>query len=92
MLQIAAAWLSFKLIRITGHRTAWILISAALALMAVRRAITFVRLAVDGFPDTRDPQAELVALLISGLMVGGVAMIAPDRLPARISTTLAEMT
>lgn len=37
--QASAAIISFRLISITGRRTAWLSISAALALMAVRRVI-----------------------------------------------------
>jgi PAS domain S-box-containing protein len=75
VLQAAAAVLALRLIRITGRGTAWLLIAAALALMAVRRGISFAQVLAG--TRTADPAAELVALGISALMVAGIAWIAP---------------
>ena len=43
-LQFTAAGLALRLILVTGHKRAWSLIAAAMALMAVRRCITFYRI------------------------------------------------
>jgi two-component system NtrC family sensor kinase len=75
-LQFAAAFLALRLIRVTGRRLAWSLISAALIFMAVRRLISFSR-ALTGELSKLDPAAELIALGISILMVAGIAGIAP---------------
>lgn len=77
-LQVAAALLALRLIRVTGRRGAWMLIAAAVSLMAGRRVLTLSRLlsSRDG-PAHADLQAELVALAISGLMLGGIAAIGP---------------
>ncbi|GBE18897.1 alginate biosynthesis sensor protein KinB [archaeon BMS3Abin16] len=75
LLQFTAAFLALKLIRVTGRRAAWILIAAAILLMAVRRSITLYRLASGHVLLQPDPTAELVALVISVLMVAGIAKI-----------------
>lgn len=76
ILQIAAAALALRLIRITGRYRAWIMMSAAVLLMAVRRMITLLHLI--GSPEFRpDMQAELVALGISVLMVSSLLLIGP---------------
>lgn len=77
VLQFVAAFLALRLIRDTGWRVAWCAIALAVALMGVRRAITFSRLVFDEGSRTPDLSAELVALAISVLMVVGVATIAP---------------
>ena len=76
-LQFAAAFMSFRLIRLTGRRVAWSLITAALILMAGRRLISFSRILAGDSSILLDPTAELVALAISILMVVGIAGIAP---------------
>ena len=77
LLQFSAAILALRLIRVTGRRTAWALIAAAVFLMAVRRFITLFRLLSGDLTQPPDLTAELVALVISVLMVAGVARIAP---------------
>ena len=77
LLQFAAAVLALRLIRITGVRWAWSLIAAGIALMAVRRCITLTRILSEQAPLTPDLRAELVALLISILMLAGLAAIGP---------------
>ena len=83
LLQIAAAVLALRLIRVTGRRVAWGLVALAISLMAVRRAVTLFQL-VAGDPSTppADLTAELVALATSVLMAAGIAMIAPFFLSA----------
>jgi PAS domain S-box-containing protein len=73
LLQFIAAALAIRLIRTTGKRLAWTLIAAAILLMAVRRFVTLYH-ALAGDPlSSPEPKAELVALVISILMVVGVA-------------------
>lgn len=76
LLQVTAALLALRLIRVTQAKSAWMLIAAALSLMALRRSITLFQMV---FPEaaTADLNVELVALIISILMVVGVAWIAP---------------
>jgi hypothetical protein len=44
LLQFSAAALALNLMRLTGRRLAWILLSAAILLMAGRRCITFMEI------------------------------------------------
>ncbi|MCK4340867.1 MAG: PAS domain S-box protein [Phycisphaerae bacterium] len=77
LLQFAAAVLALRLIRITGRRAAWALIAAAILLMAIRRSITLYHVVVEGSPHPADLATELVALVISILMVSGIVWIGP---------------
>ena len=77
LLQFIAAALALRLIRITGGRWAWSLIAVAVALMAVRRSITLTRIFTDGGSMQPDLWAELVALIISILMVAGLTVVGP---------------
>ena len=75
VLQFAAAGLALSLIRRTGYRLAWGAVATALALMGLRRAITFWKVISDQDSRILDPTAESVALVISGLMLAGVILI-----------------
>jgi len=75
-LQLAAAVVALRLIRLTGRTTAWVLIATAVSLMALRRIITLTHV-IGGATFRPDFPAELVALLISTLMVVGLAVIGP---------------
>ena len=77
VLQFTAAVLAWRLISVTGRRGAWILIALALAFMGVRRCITFYRVMSGDLTLPADLSAELVALLISALLVAGVGLIGP---------------
>jgi PAS domain S-box-containing protein len=77
LIQFVAAFLALRLIRVTGRRVAWRLIAAALFFMAVRRCITLFQAEFLGVPYTTSISAELVALIISILMLTGVIWIAP---------------
>jgi PAS domain S-box-containing protein len=77
LLQLGAALLALRLIAVTGRRRAWVLIATAISLMAIRRSITLVRLLSGDVTKPPDLTAELVALVISVLMVAGIARIAP---------------
>ncbi|MEW5800485.1 MAG: PAS domain S-box protein [bacterium] len=77
LLQLAALFLAFRLIRITKRRASWILIVSALFLMEIRRFIPLLQIVTKNPASTPDPFAELVALATSVLMVAGIALIAP---------------
>jgi PAS domain S-box-containing protein len=77
LLQFTAAFLALRLIWITGRRAAWVLIASALLLMAVRRCITLSQTGFAAVPEATSMSAELVALVISILMLSGVILIAP---------------
>ena len=74
-LQFAAAVIAIILIRITGHRVAWLMLAAAMVMMAIRRILVLfdvVSLELDF-----DFDAELVALGNSMLLAAGMATIGP---------------
>ena len=73
LLQVAAAVLALRLVRITGRPLAWMLVAAAILLMAVRRSITLGRGLMEDDAVPPDLSAEVVALAISVLMVAGLA-------------------
>ncbi len=77
LLQVAAAVLALRLIRITGNLRSFILIATAILLMAIRRAITLYRLTSGDVSLSPDLVAELVALATSALLLIGIAWIAP---------------
>ena len=77
VIQISAAIMAFRLIGITGRRMAWIFISMALALMAVRRVIPLYHLLSGNIPISPDLLNEFIGLILSLLMVVGIALIGP---------------
>ncbi|MGR8932869.1 MAG: putative bifunctional diguanylate cyclase/phosphodiesterase [Gammaproteobacteria bacterium] len=76
-LQFLAAFFALRLIKVSGKSLAWSLIAIAIVLMAVRRGISLFHLAVSEQTIHPDLDAELVALMISILMVAGIERIAP---------------
>jgi PAS domain S-box-containing protein len=85
--QLMAAFIALRLIKTTGNRFAWILIAVAMILQAFRRTLSLINLLPD---DTSLSQTllyeELVGLLISILMLIGVASI--GRFFAAIQTSI----
>lgn len=77
VLQLTAAGLALRLVRVTGWWLAWVCVSAALVLMSLRRCITLYRMLVDDRSLSPDLTAELAALGIAVLMVAGMALIGP---------------
>jgi PAS domain S-box-containing protein len=77
VLQIAAATMAIRLIRVTGRQAAWILISIALTLMALRRAIPLARAILGDVSSTPDPVNEFIGLILSGFMAAGIGLIGP---------------
>lgn len=76
-LQFIAALSALRLIRLTGRTWAWSIIATALVLMTVRRGITLYELLFYGSRHPLDVSAEFVGLLISSLLVVGIACIFP---------------
>jgi len=76
LLQLFAAGMALRLIPVTGRALAWSVLSVAFILMATRRTISLLR--ESGFIESQWLTAmttEIVALLISTLIVIGVFMI-----------------
>ncbi|MFA7384451.1 MAG: PAS domain S-box protein, partial [Desulfurivibrionaceae bacterium] len=76
-IQATAAIMAFRLIGITGRRTAWSLIAIALTLMAVRRVVPLYRLITGDMSISPDPLNEVIGLALSAAMATGIAFIAP---------------
>ena len=74
--QIGAAVQAFRLIRTTGHKLAWILISIALVFMAFRRLLPLYYSLSDGLTSV-DTLNEGIGMVLSGLMLAGVTLIGP---------------
>ena len=77
LVQLAAAFFALRLIRITGRRTAWVLIAAAFCCAALRRLITLVWLLSGGVTNPEDLVDESVALATSLFLLAGVFYISP---------------
>lgn len=78
VVQIVAAVLAIRLIRVTDRLLAWILIALALIGMAARRALPLYHYIVGGNRDIFDAMTfELIGLATSACMVIGIAGIAP---------------
>ena len=76
-LQLAAAVLAIRLMRITGRRWAWGLVAAGIALMAARRSCPALSIALSDPSAGLDWQLETLGLLISACLFAGLAGIAP---------------
>lgn len=73
---VAAAW-ALRLMRLTGHHRAWILIAFALGLMALH-GMNMLAGALDPVqPRPLDPGTELLALIISLVALVGIRAIRP---------------
>ena len=77
ILQFTAAGMAVWLIRITRHRPAWLLIATAVTLMGIRRSITLSRLISGDLDHPPDVYAELIALVISAVILSGIALLVP---------------
>ena len=74
LLQLTAAFRALKLIRLTGGRVSWMLISGAFCIMAIRRSISLWEL-LAGSPHTPELWDNGAAVAISALMLAGVLAI-----------------
>ncbi len=77
LLQFLAAIAALRLIPVTKRHTAWFALATAVLLMGIRRSITLYRYLFVQPSTPPDPAAELVALLISVLMLTGIVLIKP---------------
>jgi light-regulated signal transduction histidine kinase (bacteriophytochrome) len=77
LVQLLAAFFALRLIRITGGRTAWVLIALALCFMALRRGIKLWRLLSGDFADPPDFFDDAASLAISLCMLAAVWWIPP---------------
>ena len=77
LIQVLAAILAIRLIKVTRAQSAWVLIAIAVILMAVRRSITLYHLVTGDLVRPLNLQAEIIALTISILMAVGIALIGP---------------
>lgn len=78
ILQCTAVYYSVRLITLTGHTRAWLLLSSGIATMAARRLITLVTLL--SAPTTHhllDYSFEIIGVFGSAMMVVGVISIKP---------------
>jgi PAS domain S-box-containing protein/putative nucleotidyltransferase with HDIG domain len=77
LLQLIAAVYALRLIGITKKWIGWMAIALAIFFMAARRSITLFRLLSAETSIPPDPVAEIVALVISVLMLAGIIWIGP---------------
>jgi len=77
MLHFCAAFFSLRLMRMSRMRWAWILISASLVLMAVRRAVYFYHLMGGAARSPLDFSSESILFFIPLLLVAGLLALAP---------------
>jgi hypothetical protein len=77
LVQFVAAFLAVKLIGITGKKTAWLLVAAAISLMTVRRIESLVLMISGDLPGSPDVLFEVIGLVISCFMAAGIYLIQP---------------
>jgi len=87
LFQFIAAFLAIRLIRVSGALVAWVFLAAGFLVMGMRRAVTISHI-WHGL-SRGDLTAELLALLISLLVLCGISMIGP--LFARIKLAQSEL-
>ena len=75
--QFAAAILAFRLIPLTGRIIAWTFIASANVLMALRRCLAFYVWLFDPHTSSADLASTVTTLVISIVMLLGVALIGP---------------
>ncbi len=76
-LQLAAAVIAIRLMRITGWKWAWGLVAAGIALMAARRGYLLYQLLLAGPSAEFDPVDQTLGLVISACLFVGLAGIVP---------------
>ncbi len=77
ILQLVTVFLALRLIRVTGWRISWTLISFGILFMSVRRSMALFWLTTGESSHMPDLSFELVGLVTSGLMFAGVWLIGP---------------
>ncbi|MEJ2142543.1 MAG: hypothetical protein P8Y24_09350 [Gammaproteobacteria bacterium] len=77
LLQLAAVVMSLRLMRAFGGRVAWLTLATAISLMSIRRMISLGK-AINEYPaPTNSLDAELVALIISALILVAISSMRP---------------
>jgi PAS domain S-box-containing protein len=77
LIQFITAFTALRLIRVTGNRISWILISLAISAMAVRRSMSLFQFISGPNLYPLSFPFELAGLAASILMLGGVILIGP---------------
>ena len=77
VLQFYAAFLALRILRLTHRNRAWLLIAAAIVLMALRRVIVVYHLMTGGASHAPDFYAETAGFIISLLLAAGLFLITP---------------
>ncbi|MCG6551951.1 MAG: PAS domain S-box protein [Candidatus Magnetominusculus sp. LBB02] len=80
LVQLTAAALSFRLIRVTGRSGAWFFLAAGMSVMAIRRLLSLVDLFYNNVAASSympRPLPETAALLSSLLILIGIMLVAP---------------
>ena len=77
LFQLITIVLSLQLILITGWKKAWLLVSLGLTTMGIRRLITFTELLSGGLKQSPEMGYEIIGLIGSAIMLGGVVFIKP---------------
>src|SRR5215510_14081317 len=77
VLQVSAAALALRLIRVTGSSPEWVLIAVAMVLIATRPCTTFFAMLSGSLSSPPDLATVVLELLIAVGMVAGIAYIAP---------------
>ena len=75
LFQFIAAFMAIRLIRVSGAFVAWVLLAAGFLVMGMRRAVTIGHI-WQGLSQG-DVTAEILALLISLLIICGISLIGP---------------
>lgn len=77
LLQFAASFVALRLMNVTGKALSWGLIALAIFLMAIRRSVTLLKIIQAQHAPPMELSIELIALLISILMLTGLILIFP---------------
>jgi PAS domain S-box-containing protein len=77
ILQIAAALIALRLMRITGRRTAWGFVVAGIALMTARRTILLYQAWHGDYDPNTELPLRLLDMTVSACLFGGLAGIVP---------------
>jgi PAS domain S-box-containing protein len=77
LLQMLAAYLALRLIRITGGIKAWVAIAIGMVLMALRQVLVLYQIASGNPGSTVVPIGEVIALVVSLVLVFALAWIGP---------------
>jgi hypothetical protein len=77
LFQLITIFIALRLILITGWEKAWILLSLGITTMGIRRLVTFIELLSGNSGSSPEMFYEIVGLIGSAVMLGGVVFIEP---------------